>query len=705
MKFGKQLRFIAVKTWDKHYIQYKQFKKMLLQMAAEVNEARENGKSEDEILQMKKEHCVTFKEALTQNVNESIQFYCDYVTQTSEKVEAISQNVYAELEKQTPQEEDTAIQIHKKIFITTLNLYEIRTFLEVNHSATSHIIKKFCKKLQYQEAHQELDVLQNDCFENMPTIQSELSRLEELYILLKRKIYPKGDGRPRQEIILELHKSVRNNLDWKQATVLGQWDAYTFRQNEFQLSATPIKIIPIIIAFVCMIPFLVYNFFGEGKFEAQRCLGVLIFCAILWCTTAVPLWLTSLSIPFFGVICRLKAGVATSKLAAEIQKATMSSTVYLIIGGFTIAAAFQVTEMDKRIASFILKKATGSTGLYLYAVIALNTFLAMWINNVASTMIVCTLVLQTLNQLPSGSNYAKLLLLGIAAGGNCGGLMTPLASPQNAIAVESVNNVLPVDAKKRLGFIEFMVTAIPTGLCASVVYWFIIRFVYKPDVNEVPKFVAPKTDFGWRQIVVSVVSLITIIIWIVLPFEVHKVFGDSGIIGFIPLLIFYGTGILPPSQIAKLPWNILFLVMGGNALGYVVRESTLLTIVSDLLEKLLGKTSTWVTFFIISLFELLINVFISHTVSATIILPIICKFAQYNPHLILYTLGAVAATTASQIMPVSSFPNLCCTSLQDKNGKEFIDTKDMMKSGAIATTVSFVFCITILFGFGMLLGL
>ena len=219
-----------------------------------------------------------------------------------------------------------------------------------------------------------------------------------------------------------------------------------------------------------MIPFLVYNFFGDGKYEAQRCLGLLVFCAILWCTTAIPLWLTSLSIPFFGVILRLKANVVMTKLAADIQKATMSSTVYLIIGGFTIAAAFQVTEMDKRIASMVLKKATGSTGLYLYAVIALNAFLAMWINNVASTMIVCTLVLQTLNQLPQGSTYAKLLLVGIAAGGNCGGLMTPLASPQNAIAVDSVNNVLSVNSDQRLGFIEFMVTAIPTGLIASIVY-------------------------------------------------------------------------------------------------------------------------------------------------------------------------------------------------------------------------------------------
>lgn len=678
---------------------------MLLQMAAEIKEARENGKSEEEIVQMKKEHTTTFKEALTQNVNESIKFYCEYVTQTSEKIESISQNVYSELEKQTPQDEETAIAIHKKIFITTLNLYEIRSFLEVNHSATSHIIKKFVKKLVYPEAHQDLDVLQTDCFENMPTIQGDLSRLEELFILLKRKIYPKGDSRPRQEIIMELHKSVRQNLDWKQATVLGQWDAYTFRSNEFHLTATPIKIIPIIIAFVCMIPFLVYNFFGDGKYEAQRCLGLLVFCAILWCTTAIPLWLTSLSIPFFGVILRLKANVVMTKLAADIQKATMSSTVYLIIGGFTIAAAFQVTEMDKRIASMVLKKATGSTGLYLYAVIALNAFLAMWINNVASTMIVCTLVLQTLNQLPQGSTYAKLLLVGIAAGGNCGGLMTPLASPQNAIAVDSVNNVLSVNSDQRLGFIEFMVTAIPTGLIASIVYWFIIRFVYKTDVSEVPKFVAPKTDFGWRQIIVSVISLISIILWIILPFEVHKVFGDNGIIGFIPLIIFYGTGILNPSYIAKLPWNILFLVMGGNALGYVVKESELLQIVSDLLQKLLGKTSTWVTFFIISFFELLINVFISHTVSATIVLPIICQFAKTTPHLRLYALGAVAATTASQIMPVSSFPNLCCTSLQDKNGNEFLTTKDMMKSGAIATVVSFIFCITILFGFGMLLKL
>ncbi|KAH0790318.1 Sodium:sulfate symporter transmembrane region family protein [Histomonas meleagridis] len=713
MKFGKQLRFVAVKAWFPHYIQYKQFKKMIKSFATRLNEAHEQNQSESDIQKLKDECYANFKEALINNINDCLQFFSSLVAEATERIEKLSTEIEHTIEDQEEEskDEETATSFHKQVFVAVLNLYEIRSFLSINKTGTFCIAKKFRKKMQDERAVEEFDTIREDAFDHQPTIDAQMSQLEELYIKVKREINPKGDKRPRQEIILELHKSIENSLLWKQSTVVNKWSAYTFRQNEFQMSAAPIKWSPIIVGFVLMMVFMFLPIMNSTP-EARRCLAMLIFCAVLWVTTAVPLWLTSLSIPFITTVARLVPGQTIPNVAKLIQNSTMSSTVYLIIGGFTIAAAFKETEMDKRIAAMILKRSTSSVPLFVFSVIVLNAFFAMWINNVASTMIVVTLVTPTLQQLPQGSTFAKLVLLGIAAGGNFGGLTTPLSSPQNAIAIQAVENVNsqlqsqdPSYQPKSFGFVEYLATAFPPAVVGCIIYWAIIIFVYKSDVKEVPKFSDVKTDFGWRQIFVSIVSLASIVLWIVLPFGGEDVFGDNGIVGFLPFLLFYGTGVLPPSRLSELPWNILFLVMGGNALGTVVEQSQLLRIVSNLLRDLLGNTSLWVSLLIIDVFVLIINIFISHTVSATILLPLICDFSMNEPHFRLFAMQANMATTASQILPVSSFPNLCCVSLQDRNGKEYLKTADILKSGSIATVISFVCIISIQYGIGYAYGL
>jgi hypothetical protein len=86
------------------------------------------------------------------------------------------------------------------------------------------------------------------------------------------------------------------------------------------------------------------------------------------------------------------------------------------------------------------------------------------------------------------------------------------------------------------------------------------------DLLFVPPIPSVKTDFGWRQIVVSVV------IWISLPFDGNLVFSDFGIVAFLPVHIFYDSVILPLNRLTDLPWNIIFMLMSGNGLRTAVSE-------------------------------------------------------------------------------------------------------------------------------------
>ena len=85
--------------------------------------------------------------------------------------------------------------------------------------------------------------------------------------------------------------------------------------------------------------------------------------------------------------------------------------------------------------------------------------------------------------------------------------------------------------------------------------WDILQLRCNMDIEMVPPIQPANTDFGFRQIFVSIVSAGTVALWISLPFAGNKAFSDFGIVGFIPVILFYGSGLLAPSRLLELPWN------------------------------------------------------------------------------------------------------------------------------------------------------
>jgi phosphate transporter len=362
--------------------------------------------------------------------------------------------------------------------------------------------------------------------------------------------------------------------------------------------------------------------------------------------------------------------------------------------------------MDKRLATFVLQKASMNRRVFLLTLIMLNAFIAMWISNIPSTMMVLTLVIPTLKQIPTGSDFSRAVLFAIAVGGNLGGMMTPLSSPQNAVTVESVANAakaFSVDAS--ISFTEFFATALPFSLFCCFCAWVILQLKFKLDIASVPPVPAARTDFGWRQIVVSIVSFGTIVVWVSLPFGGKTVFSDFGIVGFIPVLILYGTAILPPSRIADLPWNIILMLMGGNGLSKAVGDSGLMDVVSSLMKGLLGSMPLWVSVLILNACILVIDFFLTHTVSSMITLPLVCNFAATTGHLELYAMSACMTTTASQILPVSSFPNMCVASLQDATSASYLTSPEVIKWGILVTFVCLAAVMSVYYGIALAYGM
>lgn len=165
---------------------------------------------------------------------------------------------------------------------------------------------------------------------------------------------------------------------------------------------------------------------------------------------------------------RLPAPAATK----YIFSAMWTPVIMLLLGGFAIAAALSKYDIAKSLATYILSKA----GTKPRNVLLMNMFVAMiasmWISNVAAPVLCFSIIQPILRTLPSDSPFAKSLIIGIALASNIGGMASPIASPQNVIALQ---NMHPSPS-----WGEWFFVALPVCVLGVSGIWLLLLVSYNP---------------------------------------------------------------------------------------------------------------------------------------------------------------------------------------------------------------------------------
>lgn len=121
---------------------------------------------------------------------------------------------------------------------------------------------------------------------------------------------------------------------------------------------------------------------------------------------AIPLFVTSLLIPFLCVVLRVVRSddtherLGSSDATAYIFAAMWTPVILLLLGGFTIAAALSKTKIDKRIATFVLSKAGTRPQTVLIANMMVAAFASMLVSNVAAPVL-CFSIIEVCGPTPS----------------------------------------------------------------------------------------------------------------------------------------------------------------------------------------------------------------------------------------------------------------------------------------------------------------
>ena len=225
---------------------------------------------------------------------------------------------------------------------------------------------------------------------------------------------------------------------------------------------------PVLFALVLALPF-------EGlSTAAHRLAAVFIWAVVYWVTEAVPVTVTALLASILSVLL----GIGTSQ---TVLAAYADPIIFLFIGSFILALAFQQTGLDRRVAFAILRLpwATATPARLLFTMGAITWAMSLWVSNTATTAIMLPIGLGILRstgglteQARNGFGTALLLMLTWAA--SAGGVGTPVGSPPNLIALSMLRELAGI----RLTFFHWMLFALPLAVLMLVLCWFILRQRY-----------------------------------------------------------------------------------------------------------------------------------------------------------------------------------------------------------------------------------
>ncbi|HJK91414.1 MAG TPA: SLC13 family permease [Polyangiaceae bacterium LLY-WYZ-15_(1-7)] len=418
-------------------------------------------------------------------------------------------------------------------------------------------------------------------------------------------------------------------------------------------------------------------------------LVILVVAATLWITEAIPLFATSLLILFLEL-----TWLQTSFRDAGADHPDglflapfFSNVVLLFLGGFVLSAAFRKFLVDERLARWVLRRSGGSPGRLLLAVMLVTALLSMWMSNTATAAMMLGLAVPMLADVPKDDPLRVGLVLGIAFAANLGGLGTPIGTPPNAIVL---------DQMKQLGvapsFATWLGLAFPLFLVLLFFAYFVLRAAFRTRVEAITLPDTPPQPWTRRSRLVVAIGALTVLAWLLdglHPFA-------TGTVALLPVVVFFGFGLLDQSDFRALPWDVLVLAGGGLSLGVAVDRSGLGQAIVGLVPA--GELGPFALAAAFAAVAAVLTSLMSNTATANLLVPVVVGLegAAVEPLLL------VVAFACSTVMalPVSTPPN----AMAFASGA--VRTADMVKTGLVISLVGLALTCTLglvwwrLFGIG-----
>ena len=464
------------------------------------------------------------------------------------------------------------------------------------------------------------------------------------------------------------------------------------RERKFPLNA--IKFI-FIIAITLIIALLPTESFGIEGLTAihQRIIALFVFAALMWLTETMPSWVTSMvvvTVMLFTVSTSAFSFLRPVNEAGEIVtdglvpfKSIMACfanpTIMLFIGGFVLAIGLTKVKLDVVLARVLLKPFGTRSEIVLLGFILVTAIFSAFVSNTATAAMMLAFLTPVLKSLPADGKGRIALALAIPVGANLGGMMTPIGTPPNMIALDYLSS-----QGMGISFVDWTIRMAPFVIVLLVLAWLLLRFMFPFKQKNIK--IEIEGDIKWNFHTWSVVTafILTIFMWM---FGTDLWGIDTNVVAMLPIAIFCATGVLTRRDLEEINWSVLWMVAGGFALGVALNYSDG---TSPALSKLIVESvpfdsfSPLVVMVLAGVICFAFSNFISHSAATSLLVPVLGVVAGGlgtsldafgGPQAML--VGIAIASSVSMILPISTPPNAIAHSTG------FIQQKDMMKVGII----------------------
>lgn len=610
---------------------------------------------------------------------------------------------------------ETRVVLRKRVIALYTTMSELQSYIELNQTGFKKALKKFDKSLNCSLKNDYLSTLSLRSYvfkeSTIATVNKNLDSLVKVYAVICNL-----DNLDNAKAELSVH--LRDHVVWERNTVwrdmIGlERNAQAANANNlasrnakassglalFNISFQNPTIVTL--AVIVGITLLLLNFSPFDDFSQKNCFALLVCASLLWATETIPLFVTSLVIPLlivnFGVLKYPDGLIMSPADSSKYILSTMwNSVILLLLGGFTLAASLTKYNIARIISTWVLSKAGTSPSMVLLTIMSIALFASMWVSNVAAPVLCFSLIQPLLRTLPKGSTFINALILGIALASNVGGMASPIASPQNMIAIGAM------DPQPSWG--QWFVIALPVCILSLLLIWAFLLVTFNCNSKNTQLVSIRTTDdkfTGIQWFIVSV-TLITIVLWC-FALRLEGIFGEMGIIALIPMICFFGSGLLTTADLNNYPWNIVVLAMGGTALGKAVASSGLLSTIAVTIQREVQDYSLFGVTLTFGLLILVMATFVSHTVAALIVIPLISEIgnnlSDARPRLLIMVSALLCS--AAMGLPTSGFPNVTAICMTDEFGKPYLTVNTFITRGVPSSLIAYAIIVSV--GYGTML--
>lgn len=389
-----------------------------------------------------------------------------------------------------------------------------------------------------------------------------------------------------------------------------------------------------------------------GLSPDQRAVAFIFLVAVgLWMTEAVPAFAVGLLIMGYLVYVLGSPLLVDEVRDSRIYLDTWSSPViWLILGGFFMAAGLARTGLDRQVFGLALRLAGTRPDRVLLAIMLVTAIASMFLSNTSTSAIMIGAVLPFVQRAGPNEPFSKALLLAIPLAASVGGMGTIIGSAPNAISAGVAD---------RFGggpnFIEWMVYGLPLALALVFIGWRMLLRRYRPTVGDISADFGlvdePRDSTRRQRLVVAGITALTILLWTTTPLHGLHV----SVISLIPIVGLTMTQVLGAKDVRALPWDTLMLVAGGLSLGAAVVDTGLAEVFAEGLALVTGAGSFALVLLTMALLTVLLSNFMSNTATVSLMLPVAVALVPGREVEMCLVLGLSAS--CALLLPVSTPPN------------------------------------------------